>query len=107
MAIPKSNIRGLQDIHTLSGRTDPASDPSRIYMRLSYLGMEKARKDKERDSAVHRLSGIDSRLRNIEVEKADLLKILGEQDSGDPTVAPGVEPQPAPRRGGVGLKIRY
>ncbi|MFH1572372.1 MAG: hypothetical protein ABIG68_00215 [Acidobacteriota bacterium] len=107
MAIPKSNIRGLQDIRTLSGRADPVSEPYQIYMRLSCLGMEKVRRAKERDSAVHRISGIDSRLRNIEVEKADLLKILGEQDSGDPTVAPGVEPKPAPRRGGVGLKIRY
>ena len=77
MTIPKRNLRSLQDIPTLSGRVDQVSEPYRAYMRISCLEMEKVRRGKERESAMHRVNNIEERFREIEKEKALLLKRVG------------------------------
>ena len=108
MAIPKSNIRGLQDIRTLSGRVDQVFLPYRAYLRIGCLEMEKARRGKEEESAIHRVKNIDQRCREIEAEKDDLLKNLNQRNGEEqPIDPPGVESgqSPSPRRGG--LKFRY
>ncbi|MFP3870136.1 MAG: hypothetical protein ACLFVT_04540 [Syntrophobacteria bacterium] len=81
---PNRNIRGLQAIRTLSGRTDRASQPYRAYLKIAALEMEKARRNKERESATHRVKIINARTKEIEREKAALLLELGEghDDSG-------------------------
>jgi len=108
MATPKRNMRGLQDIRTLSGRVDQTSLPYRAYLKVGCLEMEKARRRKERDSASHRIENIDARMEEIEDEKAALLEALAERDKGCPTAAldSGPEPEPPPRRA-AGLKLRY
>jgi hypothetical protein len=78
MGIPKRNIRSLTDIRTLSGSVDQAAIPYRAYMKISCLEMEKLRRGKERESAVHRMKNIDTRFQEIEAEKAALLQALGE-----------------------------
>lgn len=107
MTIPKSNIRGIQEIRTLSGRTDTVAETYRIYMRLTCLEMEKARRAKERTSASHRVSSIDSRFKDIEAEKTELLKMLGDEDKARISKAVGADPKPVERSKKDGFRIKY
>ena len=81
----KSPIRGVKDIKTHTGKIDHASQPYMAYMRISILEMEKARKNKEKLAAQTRIEAIDHRLMEIEREKADIQRILGDKkdDQGD------------------------
>jgi len=109
MAIPKSNIRGLQDIPTLSGRVDQTSLPYKAYMKVACLEMEKVRRGKERESASFRVKNIDARVEEIEDEKAALLQALAKLDKGRPTDARDSDPkaEPPPPRSASGLRLRY
>jgi len=109
MAIPKSNIRGLQDIPTLSGRVDQTSLPYKAYMKIACLEMEKARRGKERESASYRVKNIDARVEEIEHEKAALLQAQAELDKERPTDARDSDskPEPPPPRSASGLRLRY
>lgn len=107
MAIPR---RGLRDIRTHSGRVDQITLPSRAYLKLSWLEMEKVRRGKERSSACHRMADIDARLQEIEAEKEALLQALEERNAGNGGKSAGVtnlEPKPSPRHGTGGFKLRY
>jgi len=82
--------------------------PYRAYMKISCLEMEKARRGSERESAMHRVRIIDERFREIEAEKAALLKALGTIERSD--VPPGDETKrsrPAPAHNRAGFKISY
>ena len=109
MAIAKRNIRGLQDIRTLSGRVDQTSFAYKAYMKVACLEMEKVRRGKERDSASHRIANIDARLAEVEDEKASLLQAQAELDKRRPTDArdSGPKPEPPPPRSASGLRLRY
>jgi hypothetical protein len=63
----------------MSGRSSQGDEPHTIYMRITCLEMEKARRNKERESAMSRVNHIDERIQSIEVEKADLLGKMGER----------------------------
>jgi len=76
MAIAKKNIRGLQNIRSHSGSADQVSEPYRVFLRIGCLEMEKARRGKERESAMLRVKAIDERFQDIDAEKAGLLKEL-------------------------------
>ena len=65
MAVPKRDIRGLQQIRTLSGSVDRTVIPYKAYMKLSALEMEKARRGIERKSAEKRIKEIDVRLEKM------------------------------------------
>ena len=103
MAIQKRNIRGLQDVPTLSGRVDQTALPYKAYMKVACLEMEKARRGKERESASFRVKNIDARFKEIEDEKAALLLALAERDKGRPTVSS----EATTTRGASGLRLRY
>jgi hypothetical protein len=109
MAIPKSNIRGLQDIRTLSGRVDQTSFAYKAYMKIACLEMEKVRRGKERESASFRVKNIDARVKEIEDEKASLLQAQAKRDKERPTDArdSGPNPEPPPLRSTRGLRLRY
>ena len=114
MATPKKNLRGLQDIRTLSGKGGPARNPYMAYMRISCLEMEKQRRGQERESALHRVKSIDERLQEIEAEKAGILQALNEQQGDNPSYALSspcsVNPQQAARAQATqrsGFKLRY
>lgn len=102
MTARKKNIRGLQDLRTLSGNVDMVHEPYRAYMRISCLEMEKARRGKERESAMHRVKNIDARFKEIDAERDRLLQQLGERNCANP-----VKAKPLHRRGTGGFKIRY
>ncbi len=107
MAELKRNIRGLQDIHTLSGRVDQTTIPYRAYMRVSCLEMEKYRRGKELDSATQRVKNIGDRFREIESEKAVLMQALAERSRVDSSEAPGKKSVIVPGPGRVGFRIKY
>lgn len=107
MGTTKKILRGLQDIRTLSGKVDQAFIPYKAYMKVSCLEMEKLRRGKERESAMHRVENIDMRFREIDAEKAALLQALDERNRGNRVNAPGVDPKPAFRRNTGGFKLRY
>jgi len=107
MAIPKKTVRGLQDIRTLAGMVDQAATPYRAFMRLSCLEMEKFRRGKERESAMHRVNNIDARFAEIEAEKASLLHVVGERGASRRARRAAEEDKPAPARCDKGFKIRY
>jgi len=77
MGIPKRRVRDSSCIPTMSGRSSQVDEPHRIHMRITCLEMEKARRGKERASAMARVEDIDQRMVAIEAEKAVLLEKLG------------------------------
>lgn len=81
MPIPinRKRIRNIQNINTHSGRVDQAFTPYKLYMKLSCLEMEKERRGHERASAMNRVNNIDERFREIEAEKAEIIRILKER----------------------------
>ncbi len=95
MANPR---RSLQDIRTLTGRVAKAAIPYKAFLRISHIEMEKARRNRESESARQLIADIAARLAEIEAEKAALLQAVGERPRG-----PKTEPAPRSR----GLKIRY
>jgi len=66
-------IRGLQEIRTMSERISQTDNPQRKYLTLAMLELEKARRNKERQSASQRVANIDRRVEEIEEEQAGLL----------------------------------
>ena len=121
MAVTNENRRGVQDIRTLSGQADQRFLPYKAFLRISCLEMERARRGKERDSALRRVSSIEARFEEIDAEKAALLSGLAASQAGDtdgtgsaaeppPETAPGCPPPPqtglgVPRAGR--FKFRY
>ena len=71
----KSSVprRGLQDIRTMSERISDADNPQRKYLALAMLELERARRNKEKQSASQRVASIDQRLADITAEQTELL----------------------------------
>jgi hypothetical protein len=65
--------KGLQDIRTMSERTSDADNPQRKYLTLAMLELEKARRNKEKQSASQRVENIDRRVAEIEQQQVGLL----------------------------------
>ncbi len=104
MAIPS---KGLNNIRTLSGRVDQVSLPYRIYMQITCLEMEKARRNVERKNSSQRIREIDARLEEIEKQKEALLQALAHPHQKPAAGLPGVEVKVSPRRSTSALRIRY
>jgi hypothetical protein len=107
MAIPKRTIRTSQNIRSNSGKVDLLSEPYRAFMRISALEMEKARRGKERESAMFRVKEIDARFREIEKEKAYLLNGVGGLKTIKTHTPGNRTPQPAGLNTARGFKLRY
>ena len=86
-------IRGLQEIRTMSERISQTDNPQRKYLTLAMLELEKARRNKERQSARQRVANIDRRVEEIEEEQTGLLAAaeaeLAESSSADGSDANG------------------
>lgn len=93
--------RGLQNIRTLSGRVKKATLAHEAYLRISHIEMEKARKTQESEKARQLVAEIAARVQEIEAEKDDLLRAMGERQHRGGRDRP--EPQ---KRSGI-FKIRY
>jgi len=103
MSLPRKSTR---DIKTLSGRVDRIANPYMAYMQITCLEMEKARKGREKESALQRVQNLDARLGEIEREKAALLCALAERGAA-PAAAAGPGHRPACNGRAGGLKLRY
>jgi len=107
---PARSRRGVQDIRTLAGKVGPDSSPSRAFLRIAVLEMEKERRGRERESVLHRARNIESRFEEIEAEKTALLDVVGQRPRAaarPPAAASplsGAAPSTPPREG---VRIRY
>ncbi len=100
-------VRGLRTIRTMSGKVDHKSTPYRAYMQITCLEMEKARRLSERQSAEGRIQELDSRLREIEKEKAAMLQALGEPAPMEVRAWRAMAPGGAGSRRHAQFKVRY
>jgi len=107
MSLPKITIRGLANIRTRSGTRDQVSEPYKAFLRIGSLEMEKARRGKEKESALNRVQNIDARFREIEAEKSELLEAIGITATGDACGNPADGPKRAPAQNKGGFKISY
>lgn len=78
MAIPR---RGLQEIRTQTGKVGKAILPHEVYLRISHIEMEKARKIVESEKARQLMADIACRLHEIEDEKKRLLQDMAESNT--------------------------
>lgn len=69
-------FRGLADIPTRSGQTDTLSSTHKIFLKLSYLEMEKARFEKEKSRIAQQIKHLDARILEIEEDQRTLLSNL-------------------------------
>jgi hypothetical protein len=106
----KSSVprRGLQDIRTMSERISDADNPQRKYLALAMLELEKARRNKEKQSANQRVANIDKRMLEIAAEKADLLTAVeADQEASLPAKRLGRPAGSESQSGGRGFKLAY
>ena len=70
MAIP---ARGMKDIRTHLGGNPGQREAYQLFMEISGLEMERARRQKERVSALRQVEKIETRFSEIDARKAKLL----------------------------------
>ena len=99
--------RSMRDIKTISGKVDRIANPYMAYMQITCLEMEKARRGRERASALHRIGNLDGRIRDIDAEKGALLRALAERGAAPGVATPSAAGRPTPPRSGGGFKLRY
>jgi hypothetical protein len=107
MSLLNNKIRGLSNIRTHSGTRNQVSEPYKAFLRIGSLEMEKARRGKEKESAMTRVQSIDVRFREIEAEKSELLKAIGIAASGDACGNPANGSKRETAQNNCGFKISY
>jgi len=81
------NPRGLQSLRThTTRRALPSQKKHELYLKLTTLEMENARRVIERDALVKRLALLDERLVSIASEQAELLEIINDDSAGNPAI---------------------
>ena len=106
----KSSVprRGLQDIHTMSERISDADNPQRKYLALAMLELEKARRNKEKQSANQRVANIDKRMLEIATAETDLLAAVeADQEASVPAEQSGRPAVSDSQWGRRGFKLAY
>jgi len=109
MAAPR---RTMRDIKTISGRVDRIANPYMAYMQITCLEMEKVRKGRERAAALQRLEILNARIRDIDNEKASVLRALSARETAQAvevpnTRLPSLGARSGSTRGAGGMRIRY
>ncbi len=96
MTTQRRPLRGLNDLRTLTGRSDTPIPAHKAYLRISFLELERARRMQEIRTARSRFDTIEARFREIDTEIGD---ILGSLNGSNPPARP-VE---SPRKTAVGV----
>ena len=96
MSAQRRPSRGLNDLRTLTGRSDTQIPAHKAYLRISFLELERARRMQEIRTARARFDTIEGRFREIDTEIADILGSLNGS-------APHARPVEKPRKSAVGL----
>ena len=105
----KSSVprRGIQDIRTMSERISDADNPQRKYLALAMLELERARRNKEKQSASQRVANIDQRLADITAEQTELLSAAeAELDTSTLSERRG-QAAASDSQSGCGFKLAY
>jgi len=80
------NRRGLQTLRThTTRRALPSQKKHELYLKMTTLEMEKARRVIERDALVKRLDMLDERLNSIASEQSEMLATLNGVASAEPS----------------------
>ena len=69
-------MRGLNDLRTLTGRSDTQIPAHKAYLRISFLELERARRMQEIRTARARFDTIEGRFREIDAEICSILGSL-------------------------------
>ena len=104
MSVPNTKVRTVQNIRTHSGNPGQRTLPYQAYLRVAILEMEKHRRQKERESAVTRVTDIDARFRDIDAEEQELLGTVGK--AAAPPAKGKTEATDA-QENGAPFRIRY
>jgi len=81
------NRRGLQTLRThTTRRALPSQKKHELYLKMTTLEMEKARRVIERDALVKRLDMLDERLNSIASEQSELLATLNAVAGIEPAI---------------------
>ena len=105
----KSSVprRGVQDIRTMSERISVVDNPQKKYLTLAMLELERARRNKEKQSASQRVANIDQRLADITAEQTELLSAAeAELDTSTLSERRGQAEDSDPQSSG-GFKLSY
>ena len=89
--------RGLSDLRTLAGRSDKQIPAHKAYLQISFLELERARREQEIRSYSDRFDIIRARFREIDGEIADIHASLDGS-------APRARAVQAPHRSPVGRR---
>ena len=105
----KSSVprRGVQDIRTMSERISDADNPQRKYLALAMLELEKARRNKEKQSASQRVANIDQRLADITAEQTELLAAAEAELDTSALAEQSGRPAGSDSQSGCGFKLAY
>ena len=96
MSAQRRPSRGLNELRTLTGRSDTQIPAHKAYLRISFLELERARRMQEIRTARARFDVIEGRFREIDTEIAGILGSLNGS-------APQARPVERPRRAPIGL----
>ena len=89
------NRRGLQTLRThTTRRALPTQKKHELYLKLTTLEMEKARRVIERDSLAKRLAMLDARLIEIAAEQTELIATVSVVADDEPPLAKRLAPKP-------------
>jgi len=104
-------MRGASNIRSSAGRRTRAAVPKQyrqheLFMQVTCLEMEKARRGVERSAAANRVSDIDSRLVAIDQERENLLSQLAELGALSPAPNFSLNAPSRPATMG-GFRIQY
>ena len=94
-------------IRTLSPGAGRIANQYVAYLQITCLEIEKARKGREKASALQRVETLDGCLRDIEAEKAAVLRALAEREAALAAGAPSGGSNPTAPRSARGFKLRY
>jgi hypothetical protein len=98
--------RTVQDIRTMSERISETDNPQRKYLALAMLELEKARRNKEKQSARQRVDNIDRRIAEIEQEQTGLLAVA-RTELMETALADGPAEADGPGASGAGFRLAY
>ena len=94
-------------IRTLSSGAGRIANQYVAHLQITCLEVEKARKGREKASALQRVETLDGRLREIEAEKTSLLRALAERGAAPAAATPSGGSNPTAPRSARGFKLRY
>lgn len=97
--------RGMANVRTMAGKGGRLGDACSGYMRISFLELERARRQQEMHNAEQAIRRIAARIREIDTEKQTILNGCEDRLSeGAPPSPPRAAPGRHAARGAISLR---